>query len=53
MALAISSPFPDEANDYADRVLVALEGHAILVPAHQASATEASTITPFKTAALD
>lgn len=25
--------FPDEASDYADRVLVALEGHAVLVPA--------------------
>ena len=32
-SVALAWCFPDEANDYADRVLVALEGHAILVPA--------------------
>jgi len=32
-SVALAWCFPDEANDYADKVLVALEGHAILVPA--------------------
>jgi predicted nucleic acid-binding protein len=32
-SVALAWCFPDEASNYADRVLVALEGHAILVPA--------------------
>jgi predicted nucleic acid-binding protein len=32
-SVALAWYFPDEGNDYADRVLAALEGHAILVPA--------------------
>ncbi len=32
-SVALAWCFPDEANDYADKVLVALEGHAILVSA--------------------
>lgn len=32
-SVALAWCFPDEASEYADRVLVALEGHAILVPA--------------------
>ena len=32
-SLALAWCFPDEASEYADRILVALEGHAILVPA--------------------
>jgi predicted nucleic acid-binding protein len=32
-SVALAWCFPDEGSDYADRVLVALEGHAILVPA--------------------
>jgi len=31
-SVALACRFPDEASDYADEVLVALEGHAILVP---------------------
>ena len=32
-SVALAWCFPDEANDYADKVLVALEGRSILVPA--------------------
>ena len=32
-SVALAWCFPDEASDYADAVLVALEGHTILVPA--------------------
>lgn len=32
-SVALAWCFPDEASDYADAVLVALEGHAIVVPA--------------------
>lgn len=32
-SVALAWCFPDEASNYADGVLVALEGHAILVPA--------------------
>ena len=32
-SVALAWCFPDEASEYADRILVALEGHAILVPA--------------------
>ena len=32
-SMALAWCFPDEASGYADGVLVALEGHAILVPA--------------------
>ncbi len=32
-SVALAWCFPDEDSDYADRVLVALEGHAVLVPA--------------------
>jgi len=32
-SVALAWCFQDEANDYADDVLVALEGHAMLVPA--------------------
>jgi len=32
-SVALAWCFPDEASDYADRVLVALKGHTILVPA--------------------
>ena len=32
-SVALAWCFPDEASEYADGVLVALEGHAILVPA--------------------
>jgi predicted nucleic acid-binding protein len=32
-SVALAWCFPDEASDYADGVLVALEGHTILVPA--------------------
>jgi predicted nucleic acid-binding protein len=32
-SVALAWCFPDEANDYADAVLVALEGHPVLVPA--------------------
>jgi predicted nucleic acid-binding protein len=32
-SVALAWCFPDEGSDYADRVLVALEGHAIRVPA--------------------
>jgi len=31
-SVALAWCFPDEASDYADDVLVALEGHSILVP---------------------
>jgi predicted nucleic acid-binding protein len=31
-SVALAWCFPDEASDYADYVLVALEGHSILVP---------------------
>ena len=32
-SVALAWCFPDEASAYADRILVALEGHAVLVPA--------------------
>jgi predicted nucleic acid-binding protein len=32
-SVALAWCFPDEASEYADGILVALEGHAILVPA--------------------
>jgi predicted nucleic acid-binding protein len=32
-SVALAWCFPDEDSDYADRVLVALEGHAVLFPA--------------------
>ena len=32
-SVALAWCFPDEASEYADRILVALEGHSILVPA--------------------
>ena len=32
-SVALAWCFPDEASNYADGVLVALEGHAILIPA--------------------
>ena len=32
-SVAIAWCFPDEASDYADRVLVALAGHTVIVPA--------------------
>jgi hypothetical protein len=32
-SVALACCFPDEASEYADGVLVALEGRAILVPA--------------------
>ncbi len=32
-SIALAWCFPDEASDYADRVLLALAGHTILVPA--------------------
>jgi predicted nucleic acid-binding protein len=32
-SVALAWCFPDESSDYADRVLVALEGHELVVPA--------------------
>ena len=32
-SVALAWCFPDEGSDYADRVLVAVEGHVVLVPA--------------------
>jgi predicted nucleic acid-binding protein len=32
-SVALAWCFPDEASEYADGILIALEGHAILVPA--------------------
>jgi predicted nucleic acid-binding protein len=31
-SVALAWCFPDEASDYADEILVALEGHSIVVP---------------------
>jgi predicted nucleic acid-binding protein len=31
-SVALAWCFPEEASEYADRILVALEGHAILIP---------------------